>query len=81
MDNEQYTRHVSAALDSCSLISSLADAEDPLNEDDLGSIRRNVEHLELMLNNDWFKPGLTKEELRTVESAVHTGKEILGEIS
>jgi len=54
---EQVQQHISAAFDSVNLINDEITKEVTDNRTD--NIKRNVEHLELRIVNDWFAAGCT----------------------
>jgi hypothetical protein len=62
---EQIAQHYSAAMDSVNLINALA-AQPTMNQDDHDAMRRNKEHLELMLTRDYW----TTEDLTPFRNAV-----------
>ena len=65
---EEIARHYSAALDSVNLINDLVGLDNPTTED-LDTIRRNVEHLELMVAKDFW----TTEDLTPFTTAIAAG--------
>ena len=67
---EEIARHYTAALDSVTLVNGLA-AKETLTEDEKSTIRRNVEHLELMVAKDFW----TDEDLTPFTDAIEAGNE------
>lgn len=65
---EEITGHYSATLDSVSLVNELAAKED-LTEEEVNTIKRNVEHLELMVAKDFW----TDEDLTPFTGAITAG--------
>jgi len=65
---EEVAGHYSAALDSVSLVNDLA-AKDELTEEEVNTIKRNVEHLQLMVGKDFW----TTEDLTPFTSAITAG--------
>lgn len=66
---EEIAGHYSAALDSVSLVNELA-AKAELTEDEEGTIRRNVEHLELMVAKEFW----TNQNMKPLTDAIAAGK-------
>ncbi|NBV71714.1 MAG: hypothetical protein EBR60_06655 [Burkholderiaceae bacterium] len=66
---EQIAQHYSAALDSVRLINKLI-AKPSRTSNELDTIKRNVEHLELMV----AKPFWTTEDLTPLTDAIEVGK-------
>lgn len=62
LTEEQITKSVSAAYDSVNLINQLK-AQSSMTEDDTNTLKRNVDHIHIMLNKDWFISALTPEQL------------------
>ena len=60
--------HYRAALDSVNLVNELAAKED-LTEEEVNTIKRNVEHLELMVAKDFW----TDEDLTPFTGAITAG--------
>ena len=61
---EQIAQHYAAAMDSVNLINALA-AQPTMSQDDHDTMRRNKEHLELMLTRDYW----TTEDLNPLIAA------------
>ena len=61
-----------ASLDSVTVVNELV-AQDTRTDDEVGALRRNVEHLELMLAKDWW----TDEDLTPFEASVAAGRPLL----
>ena len=61
-----------ASLDSVTLVNALV-AQDTRDDDEVDTLRRNVEHLELMLAKDWW----TDEDLAPFEASVAAGRPLL----
>lgn len=59
---EQIEKSISAAFDSVDLINR--------NEDDVDTIERNVEHLRVMMNKEWFATSLTTEQANQINSLI-----------
>jgi hypothetical protein len=66
---EEIAGHYSAALDSVNLVNELA-AKAELTEDEEGTIRRNVEHLELMVAKEFW----TNQHMKPLTDAIAAGK-------
>jgi len=69
---EDVAFYYTASLDSVTLVDALV-AQDIRNDDEVDTLRRNVEHLELMLTKDWW----TDEDLTPFEASVAAGRPIL----
>ena len=65
---EEIAGHYSAALDSVNLVNELA-AKEELTEEETNTIKRNVEHLELMVAKDFW----TDEDLTPFTGAITAG--------
>ena len=62
---EQIAQHYSAAMHSVNLITTLA-AQPTMNQDDHDTVRRNKEHLQIMLTKDYW----TTEDLTPFRNAI-----------
>jgi hypothetical protein len=61
---EEIARHYSAALDSCNLLNA-GKPEDMIDEDWADTVKRNKDHLNIMLAKDFW----TTEDLAPLEAA------------
>lgn len=61
-----------ASLDSVALVDALV-AQDTRTDDEVDTLRRNVEHLESMLAKDWW----TDEDLTPFQASVAAGRPLL----
>lgn len=71
MDNptpEEISRHYSALLESVHLINALVPTQDAEN---LNILARNVRHLEIMLERDWW----AGYDLSVINAAIMVGKQ------
>ena len=68
----EIAQHYSAAGDSVTLINELV-ALSERNDDQVDTVRRNVEHLELMVAKDYW----TSEDLAPFNAAITAGKAVL----
>ena len=66
---EQIAQHYSAALDSVNLINELMDLSSR-TEEQVATVDRNVEHLEIMVDKDYW----TTEDLDPLYAAIEVGK-------
>ena len=67
---EDRQRHYTNALRSVNLINTLLASSDPLDEDQLDSLDRNIRHLQTMKSLfDWFNDF----DLTTVDAAITSG--------
>lgn len=69
---EQVQRHISAAFDSVNLIN--ATITEPVNDQRKDTVKRNVEHLELMISKDWFEAGCTEQQVTDINACITAGK-------
>ena len=65
---EEIAQHYSAAMDSVNLINALM-AQDSRTEEEQDTVDRNVDHLEIMVNKDFW----TTEDLTPLNNAITTG--------
>ena len=73
MNPEEKARVYAAAMDSVNLINKLV-AEAPLNKEDKDTVRRNVEHLEIIV----AKPYWTEDDnLLPFKDAIIAGESVL----
>jgi hypothetical protein len=66
---EQARKSVNAAFDSVNLINEI-NALTEKTEEDLDTLDRNVRHLEIMMEKDWFVAELTPEEKEQIEAVI-----------
>jgi valyl-tRNA synthetase len=66
---EQARKSVNAAFDSVNLINEI-NALVEKSQEDLDTLDRNVQHLEIMMAKDWFVAELTPEEKEQIEAAI-----------
>jgi hypothetical protein len=64
---EQIAQSVSAAFDSVNLINEI-NAQEEITQDDLDTIERNVEHLRIMMGEEWFYNSLNEENKQLILS-------------
>ena len=67
LTQEQIEKSVSAVYDSVNLINEL-NSKETKTEEDLDSIKRNKEHIKIMLGKDWFVEALTTEQKAELET-------------
>jgi len=65
---EEIAQHYSAAMDSVNLINDLM-AQDSRTEEEQDTVDRNVDHLEIMVNKDFW----TTEDLTPLNNAITAG--------
>jgi len=63
LTTEQIAQRIIDAFDSVNLIK--------LNEEDENTIQRNIDHLAIMMNYEWFSSNLTKEEKEEINTLVN----------
>jgi len=66
---EQARVSVNAAFDSVNLINEINELTEKTQED-LDTLDRNVRHLEIMMEKDWFTTELTLEEKQQIETII-----------
>lgn len=66
---EQARASVNAAFDSVNLINEI-NALAEKTQEDLDVLDRNVRHLEIMMEKDWFTAELTQEERQQIEAVI-----------
>lgn len=66
---EQVQRSISAAFDSVNLINELK-LQPSLTEEEQDRLNRNVEHLRIMLEKEWFSEGLTEQQTIDINSCL-----------
>jgi len=66
---EQARESVNAAFDSVNLINEI-NALLEKTQEDLDTLDRNVQHLEIMMAKDWFVAELTLEEKEQIEAVI-----------
>ena len=64
---EQAAKSVLAAYDSVNLIAELR-AKESLSEEETETVKRNVEHIAIMLGKDWFVAALTPAQKTELEA-------------
>ena len=66
---------ISAAFDSVNLINETITK--PTDDENKDSVKRNVEHLEIMLGKDFFSNELTTEQRSEIDNTIISGKSYL----
>ena len=66
---EQVQRSISAAFDSVNLINELK-SNPSLTEEEQDRLNRNVEHLRIMLEKEWFSEGLTEQQRIDIDACL-----------
>jgi hypothetical protein len=69
---EQIQQHISAAFDSVNLINDKITKEVTDNLKD--TVKRNVEHLEIMIGKEWFAAGCTEQQSIDINACITAGK-------
>ena len=64
---EQAAKSVLAAYDSVNLIAELK-AKAKLSEEETITVKRNVDHIAIMLGKEWFAPALTPAQKTELEA-------------
>jgi len=68
---EQVQQHISAAFDSVNLINEEITKEVTDNRKD--TVKRNVQHLEIMIGKEWFTEGCTEQQETDINAAITAG--------
>jgi hypothetical protein len=68
---EQVQQHINAAFDSVNLINDEITKEVTDNRKD--TVRRNVDHLKIMIGKDWFEEGCTEQQVTNINAAITAG--------
>jgi hypothetical protein len=68
---EQVQQHINAAFDSVNLINDEITKEVTNNRKD--NVKRNVQHLELMVGKDWFAAGCTAQQVTDINACIAAG--------
>jgi hypothetical protein len=68
---EQVQQHIRAAFDSVNLINDEITKEVTDNRKD--TVKRNVQHLELMIGKDWFEAGCTAQQVTDINACIAAG--------
>jgi hypothetical protein len=69
---EEITKHILSAFDSVNLINE--EIQKTITDKIKSTVDRNVEHLEVMLEKDWFSDGLTNEQRTNIDNSIISGK-------
>jgi hypothetical protein len=69
---EQVQQHISAAFDSVNLINDEITKEVTDNRKD--TVRRNVDHLKIMMGKEWFVAGCTEQQITDINTCIAAGK-------
>jgi len=69
---EQIQRNISAAFDSVNLINDEITKEVTDNRKD--TVKRNYQHLELMIAKDWFEARCTAQQVTDINTCIVAGK-------
>lgn len=77
MENEQLTpekvaQHIEAAFHSVDLITQVVKEEK--NEENINTVKRNFEHLEIMLEKEFFSTSLSMKQKTDIDASVAAGK-------
>ena len=69
---EEIQQHINAAFDSVNLINNEITKE--ITEDSKNNIKRNYQHLEIMISKDWFITGCTEQQVIDINASIAVGK-------
>lgn len=73
---EEIQQSINAAFDSVNLINAViagTQEENQTLEKKKATVKRNVEHLNIMLGKDWFASGLTSSQKTQVNTCIAAG--------
>ena len=69
---EEIQISINAAFDSVNLINQMLTSEK--TDENKDTVKRNFEHLEIMLSKDWFLTNLTEQQKIDIDSSIEEGK-------
>lgn len=69
---EQVQQHISAAFDSVNLINNTI--TEPVTDERKDIVKRNYQHLEIMMAKDWFEAGCTSQQVTDINACIAAGK-------
>ena len=69
---EQVQQHIRAAFDSVNLINEEITKE--MTDERKNTIKRNGDHLEIMMVKDWFLSGCTEQQIIDINNSITTSK-------
>jgi hypothetical protein len=72
LTQEEIQNNINAAFDSVNLINSLLTSEK--TDENKNTVKRNFEHLEIMLPKSWFVTNLTEQQKIDIDSSIEGGK-------
>ena len=72
LTQEEIQSNINAAFDSVNLINSLLTSEK--TDENKNIVKRNFEHLEIMLSKNWFIDNLTQQQKIDIDSSIENGK-------
>lgn len=70
LTQEEIEKSVSAAFDSVNLINEL-NSKESLNESEIATVERNVEHLKIMMKKEWFEAALTEIQKNQINAIIN----------
>jgi hypothetical protein len=78
---EQIQQHIRAAFDSVNLINGIiagTNMADATLEKKKDAVKRNIEHLELMMGKTWFAEGCTSTQTTNINTCITAGNTYVG---
>jgi|688.fasta_scaffold22700_4 hypothetical protein len=69
---EQIQNSINAAFDSVNLINQMLTSEK--TDENKDTVKRNFDHLEIMLSKNWFLTNLTEQQKIDIDSSIEDGK-------
>jgi hypothetical protein len=64
---EQVAKSVSAAYDSVNLLNELK-VKETLTEEETATVKRNEDHIRIMMGKEWFVAGLTDAQITELQA-------------
>ena len=64
---EQVAKSVSAAYDSVNLLNELK-VKETLTEEETATVKRNEDHIRIMMGKEWFVAGLTNAQITELQA-------------
>jgi hypothetical protein len=75
LTQEEIQNSINAAFDSVNLINNLLTSEK--TDENKNTVKRNFEHLEIMLSKNWFLTNLTEQQTIDINSSIDNGKSFI----
>ena len=75
LTQEEIQNSINAAFDSVNLINNLLTSEK--TDENKDTVKRNFDHLEIMLSKNWFLTNLTEQQTIDINSSIDNGKSFI----